>query len=947
MLRVLRYLVDGTLHEKWRDYSKLEGLETELRRLSTAGSHEDLEALQAEHVELTRQSHALEAELCKFYEYEFANFKDKEERIEQAARRVATGVLAWIESAARAGRYRLDLADRGSLLEERSGGDQGDLASRDDLLDPAIRFWLSEPGRADVEVTFALRFENRQKTSIAYLGVSRCGSSDELLESPALALRPLDHSLLEAVRSAWEASGLGGVMWTIRQLEREDEERRGAPIVGASLSLAAHVGLRLLAGRRVADPGCLVIGRVNGQTVVATGDEVSTEAKKVADLGRVGLAGLGGPVSKVVIANGAPQPGAIPGLTVKKVARVDQAVEEVSGFATELLGYCAAMIRGVEGQRIALPGEDRTLLDVNVDRDVIQLTARDGRFVRDEDPLEPRERRKSWNDALTEFAESRRRLATLLAPSGSGKSQLIKTSLRNMAAGAIEAVGSGAPLTTIAVPVEATCSQLAEAFKADGSIDTALRGLVTRKCVELDLVDASSRNLVEHIADAVSHAGEPGDQGVWLFLDAYDQTTEVDAFEQALQELLKRPLRLILTSRRHAYEARLRAIDAAVHELAEFDANQVSEFLQHWFGDDEKRGVVERLLNDVPAIRDLAGTPFLLTLVCRNSSNKELAADPVRTTLYRVAVADLASRQRVAGGPQPYVLDRSRGADLVLGLGPVLHDTFEEFLEHPERPDESLKASVLKDYLRRYETQLPDPLAAFGRTDSQGVARANALLKEVSDKGLLRWIDDECVDFPHRSIGEYLAAVGLVDRILADGFGPFTQRLGDTRWRDVLKFAVGELGHRRDRRTKAGELVLTLCDRAFQADGPIVAGEGVADGGTGCVPPEVLEKLRKRLLRIMRADGINPKARPGEAFVPKVRAEAGKTLSRIGDPRFSEDFFFLPVYKPDLDENDNFVPEEMLGFIEIPAGEFWMGSNLPPEKVKELEAKQRQEKRRK
>jgi formylglycine-generating enzyme required for sulfatase activity len=49
--------------------------------------------------------------------------------------------------------------------------------------------------------------------------------------------------------------------------------------------------------------------------------------------------------------------------------------------------------------------------------------------------------------------------------------------------------------------------------------------------------------------------------------------------------------------------------------------------------------------------------------------------------------------------------------------------------------------------------------------------------------------------------------------------------------------------------------------------------------------------------------------------VPAIqRCNASITLARLGDPRFHADFWFLP--------ND-----DLLGFIEVPAGPFWMGSD--------------------
>src|SRR4029077_4155499 len=52
----------------------------------------------------------------------------------------------------------------------------------------------------------------------------------------------------------------------------------------------------------------------------------------------------------------------------------------------------------------------------------------------------------------------------------------------------------------------------------------------------------------------------------------------------------------------------------------------------------------------------------------------------------------------------------------------------------------------------------------------------------------------------------------------------------------------------------------------------------------------------------------------GESSLPATeRALAGKTLARLGDPRFDPDLVFLPK-------------EPLLGFVEIPAGPFLMGS---------------------
>ena len=50
------------------------------------------------------------------------------------------------------------------------------------------------------------------------------------------------------------------------------------------------------------------------------------------------------------------------------------------------------------------------------------------------------------------------------------------------------------------------------------------------------------------------------------------------------------------------------------------------------------------------------------------------------------------------------------------------------------------------------------------------------------------------------------------------------------------------------------------------------------------------------------------------ALTPVERTSAGDTLAALGDPRFRRDAWFLP-------------DEPLLGFVEIPAGPFTMGSD--------------------
>ena len=54
-------------------------------------------------------------------------------------------------------------------------------------------------------------------------------------------------------------------------------------------------------------------------------------------------------------------------------------------------------------------------------------------------------------------------------------------------------------------------------------------------------------------------------------------------------------------------------------------------------------------------------------------------------------------------------------------------------------------------------------------------------------------------------------------------------------------------------------------------------------------------------------------------LAPSERLQAGDILGRLGDPRFDEEVFHLP-------KRYRGSPEPLLGFVEVPAGAFTMGS---------------------
>jgi formylglycine-generating enzyme required for sulfatase activity len=163
----------------------------------------------------------------------------------------------------------------------------------------------------------------------------------------------------------------------------------------------------------------------------------------------------------------------------------------------------------------------------------------------------------------------------------------------------------------------------------------------------------------------------------------------------------------------------------------------------------------------------------------------------------------------------------------------------------------------------------------------------------------------EMFQFIHLSFQEFLAARRLAKR--REKAYPILQKhLTDPWWREVFLLVYG-FAKMDDRETAADYLAwLQTVDGEDEhaLAGLELAGAALLDVEKyqpTLVDPAA-EKLAARLFD------------PARKTTPLLRARAGDTLSRLGDPRFDPDCYFLPK-------------EDLLGFIRIPAGEFIIGSD--------------------
>ena len=179
--------------------------------------------------------------------------------------------------------------------------------------------------------------------------------------------------------------------------------------------------------------------------------------------------------------------------------------------------------------------------------------------------------------------------------------------------------------------------------------------------------------------------------------------------------------------------------------------------------------------------------------------------------------------------------------------------------------------------------------------------------------GLLLDRDGKVFTFPHRTFQEYLAGTHLA---LMPDFPLKASELveqGDF-WRVVILLAVGHLAHNNRNRAMPLMLVNELCpeqseDNNYPWQRTVIAGEALLELGVNRAQDtqtgkSTLKRVRARLTQMIEQSQVTA----------RQRAEAGDVLAKLGDPRFDADHWHLP-------------DDPTLGFVEIPAGPFLMGSD--------------------
>ncbi len=489
----------------------------------------------------------------------------------------------------------------------------------------------------------------------------------------------------------------------------------------------------------------------------------------------------------------------------------------------------------------------------------------------------------------------------VLGDPGAGKTTLLKHLALCLARGEGQALGLGARLPVL-VPLAAWAAALAVEnvalvdFVAD---DLRARG------VELPL-----RALLD---EALA-----GGQAL-LLLDGLDEVRSAGERQLTASRLLdffhahrKAGNKFVLTSRIVGYrEVRLVADGLGECTLVDFEDGEIEAFASRWTaaveraaqGDAllaarEARRERDELLRSVHhnrGVRALAANPLLLTILAL-MKRQGVALPERRVELYQRYVETLLKHWNLARG-----LDRPPARDLdvvetLRVLAPLA------LFMHEASPGVGLvkRADV--------RAKLQEIYRARGAADPQVAARR--LLEDLrTHAGLLLERGPGQYGFIHLTFQEYLAAIALAQQA-QEGVLPLVQalrqRLGDGSWREASLLAIGYLGLVQQRDVAASAVVGHLLREATGEPGAavVLCGEAVADAWPGGVTTQCRDDVRAALLATMRADGT---AAP-------MRAAAGDALARVGDARFRAEAWSLP-------------DEPLLGFVEIPAGPFLMGSD--------------------
>ena len=419
-----------------------------------------------------------------------------------------------------------------------------------------------------------------------------------------------------------------------------------------------------------------------------------------------------------------------------------------------------------------------------------------------------------------------------------------------------------------------------------------------------------------------------------VLLDGLDEVASM-ATRQRVARIVERftlaypDNRYVVTSRIVGYTggARLGA-DYAVTTVRDFTNEDIARFAHHWnravesvlaggpteYALRQAKTASDKLIAAIKSnarVRELAVNPLLLTVIALVQRYRAQLPER-RTELYEEAIEVLLGKWDEAKGLDSktqvvgYELDAKERRSM---LEPVALWMMEQRLREIEAEE-----------LRQQLGERFYPLLGDWRKTGQAVDVFLRLIRERS--GLLVERGQGIYTFSHLTFQEYLAARAVADR---EDYVAYTlARVGDSWWREVVLLEAGYLSTQGKRR--ATELIQAVLEHKQEPEpyhNLVLAAEALRDVGPVCVEGDLRGEIQHHLrqeferpLRLSKKSFWN-NLLGRQAWVADLiqrRAAAAEALGRIESGGFGAQpaFWTLPWGLP--------------VWVEIPAGEFWMGS---------------------
>jgi len=591
-------------------------------------------------------------------------------------------------------------------------------------------------------------------------------------------------------------------------------------------------------------------------------------------------------------------------------------------YLQRLRNHCHALpLTAMGGDATA--GDEVTLDKVYIDLDTTTKVALTEAEQEERKKQGVTDREKERPLSAREAAQTTTRLVLLGAPGG-GKSTFVRQLMAQLIGARMEGSAPPPGFTADLFPLLTILRELAQRLQAltlTGLSDDA-RDEALVQCIQAqwqsDLARFGGADLGEQLEESLL-TGK-----VVLVFDGLDEmaATTRPLVRLALAALLRRYRtvdRVIVTCRIRSYVGLATLPGFTAYTLADFHKEQIDAFVAAWYGAQVELGrfdshQAQSQRADLqqaarrPALRAMAANPMLLTTMAIIHQKQTRLPDE-RVKLYDEAVKVLLNRWQESKGlaPSPALAAFLRDDRRVR---PTLERLAYEAHRQKGKEAADLPRTTLLGLL---DESFAGDLALAGEFLDYADHRAGLLVGQGGGEGSGR---PQSYAFPHHTFQEYLAGCHLLaGEGNQRGVGRVYRRHaaeGDY-WQLAAQLGAEELFFNRRGEALLLDLMYALCpvtppqseqawrttlwsgQMALLFDRKAIAqDEDTEEGGQA-----YLDRIIPRLLAILRESPLNA----------IERAEAGRTLAKLGDPR-------IEVLDP-----------LQIEWIEIPSGPFIMGSD--------------------